>query len=112
MSRICAALLMALVIVTAQGAAHARGMADPAGKMVICTGTGPVMVYMDEDGQPTQAPHLCPEFALSLILDVAGFDPTVTRDVVTRAAEAAVVRVMPRRAHFATAQARAPPALV
>jgi hypothetical protein len=29
--------------------------------MVICTGAGPVTVYTDANGQPTSAPHVCPD---------------------------------------------------
>lgn len=47
--------------------AVARGAPGPAGEMVICTGQGPVMIYLDAEGQPVDAPHLCPDGALSLI---------------------------------------------
>lgn len=60
--------MMALIAVTAQSAAIARAMPDPSGQMVICTGTGPVMVDTDQDGNPISAPHICPDFALSLLL--------------------------------------------
>lgn len=31
------------------------------GQMVICTGFGATVLYTDADGQPTSAPHLCPD---------------------------------------------------
>lgn len=56
--------------------AVARGLPGPAGQMVICTGTGPVMVSVDENGAPTGPAHICPEAALSLIQ--AAFDSPET----------------------------------
>ncbi|MEO9778098.1 MAG: hypothetical protein ABJH07_04580 [Sedimentitalea sp.] len=63
--------LVLLVALTGQAMAIARGAPGPAGLVELCTGGGPVMVYVDEDGEPVGAPHLCPEYALSLILQVA-----------------------------------------
>ena len=68
-------LLAVLIALTAQSAAIARTMPDATGEMVLCTGTGPVMVYFDENGAPTAPPHLCADFALSLILALD--DPAV-----------------------------------
>ncbi|WP_170362547.1 MULTISPECIES: hypothetical protein [Ruegeria] len=59
--------LSLLVILTGQGVAASRGMDRAVGQMVLCTGTGPVVVYMDAEGQPTQPPHFCPEYALTLL---------------------------------------------
>lgn len=41
--------------------AVARGANDATGKMVLCTGSGEKVVYMDAQGNPTSAPHLCPD---------------------------------------------------
>ena len=54
--------------------AAARGASDPAGQMILCTGAGTVVVYMDETGAPTQAPHFCPECTL-LALDDGDVEP-------------------------------------
>ncbi|RLK11358.1 hypothetical protein [Ruegeria conchae] len=59
--------LSLLVLVTGQGLAASRGIDRAVGQMVLCTGTGPVVVYMDDEGQPTRAPHYCPDYALSLL---------------------------------------------
>jgi hypothetical protein len=64
------ALLIALVLITGQGGAVARGMAGAVGMAELCAGSSAVMVYIDAQGQPTAPPHLCPDTALSL-LDVA-----------------------------------------
>ena len=45
--------------------ATARGASAATGQMVICTGTGPVVVYIDDEGQPTAAPHICPDCVLA-----------------------------------------------
>jgi len=39
----------------------ARADAPPAGQMVLCTGAGLVSVHVDAEGNPTGAPHLCPD---------------------------------------------------
>ncbi|MES0826051.1 hypothetical protein [Ruegeria sp. SCP11] len=59
--------LSLLVILTGQGVAASRGIDSAVRQMVLCTGTGPVVVYMDAEGQPTQPPHFCPEYALTLL---------------------------------------------
>ncbi|WP_424984439.1 hypothetical protein [Microbulbifer sp. S227A] len=48
--------------------AIARAAPGPAGQIELCTGSGPIMVYVDEAGAPVGPPHLCPDFALSLLL--------------------------------------------
>lgn len=58
--------LCALMALTSQTMAVARGAPAPAGMMVICTGTGPVTIQVDSDGQPTGAVHICPDCALGL----------------------------------------------
>ncbi|MGR3801879.1 hypothetical protein [Marinibacterium profundimaris] len=64
-------LLVLLLILTGQALAVARGAPLPTGQVELCTGTGPVMVFVDEDGQPVRAPHYCPEGVLSLLHAVA-----------------------------------------
>jgi hypothetical protein len=62
------AICLALVLVlTGQSMAAARGANDATGQMVLCTGTGSVVVYMDESGVPTQAPHFCPDCTLAAL---------------------------------------------
>ncbi|WP_260088092.1 DUF2946 family protein [Phaeobacter inhibens] len=59
--------LIALMAVT--GVSAQAGMRDATGQMVICTGTGPVMVYIDSDGQPVSPPMDCPE-CLTFVADL------------------------------------------
>ncbi|CUK05314.1 hypothetical protein RUE5091_02704 [Ruegeria denitrificans] len=71
LNRILPFVLSLLVILTGQGVAASRGIDRAVGQMVLCTGTGPVVVYMDADGQPAQPPHFCPEYALTLLGAIA-----------------------------------------
>ena len=60
-------VFLALVLaLTGQSMAVARGMPDAAGTIVLCTGTGPMVVSVDDQGQPVGPPHICPDFAAML----------------------------------------------
>lgn len=62
------ALLMAAVVaLTGHSMAVARGASAPSGEMVLCTGTGPLVVLVDENGDPTGPAHFCPECVMSLV---------------------------------------------
>ena len=68
LTRIFPSLVLSLALVlTGQSMAIARGMAPAADQIVICTGTGPVMILIDSEGNPTAPSHLCPDCALSLL---------------------------------------------
>ncbi|KIC43352.1 hypothetical protein RA27_08770 [Ruegeria sp. ANG-R] len=101
--------LSLLVAFTGLGIAESRGIDRAVGQMVLCTGSGPVVVYMDEDGQPTRAPHYCPDYALSLLgavhqaqIDVP-LAPPLTQPVFLRRSESQISAPLPQR------PARAPP---
>ncbi len=84
--RSCLALLLTFVmLLTAQGMVDARGDTGAVGHMVICTGTGPVVIYVDDEGNPTEAPRYCPD-ALSVLLSpivLAGHNPPAPDQVQT-----------------------------
>lgn len=65
MRKVISCLLAALLLLTSQTAAAQRGTAEAAGQMVLCIGSSAVVVYVDAEGQPTTAPHFCPDCALS-----------------------------------------------
>lgn len=66
------ALVLALALtLTGQSMAMARGATDATGQMVICTGAGIVVVHVDEDGNPTGPPHICPDCALTAMTGLA-----------------------------------------
>lgn len=59
------ALLLALCLVlTSQAMALVRGASEATDQAVLCIGGAVVQVHLDAEGQPTQAPHYCPECAL------------------------------------------------
>lgn len=67
-----ATLLALLLLVTSQSMAVARGtMKDASGAMVLCTGTGPITVLTDENGQPIGPNHICPDCAMSVMAGLA-----------------------------------------
>ena len=67
--RTYAALFLALALTfTAHNAAAMRTMQDASGQVVICTGTGPEIIYVDDQGQPASPPHFCPD-CVTLALD-------------------------------------------
>ena len=60
------ALSLALMLaLTSQVMAVTRVSTDATGKVVLCVGDQVVSVYVDDQGQPTTAPHICPDCALS-----------------------------------------------
>lgn len=68
MTRAYTALLLSLMLaLTSHSGAVARAMPDAVGQMVICTGVGETLVYADAEGQPTSAPHLCPDCVVYLV---------------------------------------------
>ncbi len=107
------AIAMALTLaLTGQSVARAVGSAGGLGQMVLCTGTGPVMVFVDENGVPTKPPEYCPDRALNLLVAVA------PADLAPRARVSRPVALPTRAAHVqgveirTLAHARAPPFVV
>jgi hypothetical protein len=106
-------VLFALVLtLTGQSMAVARGANDATGQMVLCTGQGSVTVYMDEQGRPTAAPHVCPECVVTALtsLIIAPFElPLQVSMLSVSSVEVAhpVISLMP-----SSYLPRAPPALV
>ncbi|WP_037310588.1 hypothetical protein [Ruegeria halocynthiae] len=112
LNRILPLGLSLLVILTGQGVAASRGMNRAVGQMVLCTGSGPVVVYSDAEGQPTKAPHFCPEYAVNLLgaVIVAALavphTPRTAQPAPLRCAGNLIALPVPRR------PARAPPVLI
>ena len=103
-------VLALLLAVTGQSMAVARGMPGAEGSIVLCTGTGPVMVTVDDNGQPVGPPHICPDFAAMLFAVHAepplAVSAPVVRGMALRPADTSVTTA--RRGQRATA--RGPPA--
>ena len=66
-----AILLVAVLVLTGHSMAIARGMPMASDQIELCTGTGPVMMPVDAEGNPTGPAHICPDFSLSLLNAVA-----------------------------------------
>ena len=103
------ALILAL---TSQMMAVTRVGTDAAGQVVLCIGAKAVVVYVDDEGQPTAAPHICPDCALT-----DGFLPETPSWAAPVAVARAIYRGLPRdpAPHAAPLQSpppRGPPAVV
>jgi len=113
MRRAVLSILLSLVlVVTSHSAAMARGGSDAVDRMVICTGHTAVVVYIGADGQPTTAPHLCPDCALHLLAAVL---PPETAPVVVGAFSGPhrwTERTTTTPAARQSASARGPPPLI
>ena len=70
--RTYAGIVLALMLAfTSRSMAAACGMLNAAGEIILCTSEGIVSVAVDENGQPVEAPHICPDCAMSLFAFVA-----------------------------------------
>lgn len=104
-----AGLLAVLLVFAAYGDASALAMRDATGQMVICTGTGPVTIYVGGDGQPAAPPHPCPD-CIPLTLDAGLQDPLPGPAQAERSAQRpAAARVLCPDLALAAPRARAPP---
>lgn len=107
-----ACVLGGLLLLTAQITVASQLRVDKAGQMVICTGIGPVTVYVDDEGQPTGPPHICPDCLQALL----GHLPTQTPEAARRV-ESAPLRwldsaVLQASRQIPTPPARGPPVFV
>lgn len=111
--RIYLALGLALVMVlTGHAAAAMKGGNAAVGQMVLCTGSGPVTVYTDSEGQPVEAPHHCPDCILHL-LDAANLTGGLGLPLRGKQAPGPGFGApLLARAAFIQAMARAPPIAV
>ena len=105
-------LMLMVIALTSVELAAARGQAPAVGTMVICTGTGPLHILVDENGQPTGGVMVCPDYALAFYADVDSTPPDALRtDLwhalwVSRTDARAVGAIIP------VPQARGPPVAV
>lgn len=77
------ASLAAIIVMTSVALGMARGQPGPAGAMVICAGTGAVVVPVDADGNPAGPRHYCPDCALSL-LETGAFPAAMQHGIAAR----------------------------
>lgn len=107
-----AVLLLAMVL-TSAAMAVARSSQDVAsGTMVLCTGTGPISVQVDADGQPIGPVHFCPDCALAFFAttpdpQIGAFVPVAREFLVQIPLSLSVIREHGQ----SLPNARAPPAV-
>lgn len=108
--RLCTGLLLALSLaLTGFGTGFARAQAPAVGEIVLCRGLTTVTLPVDAEGQPTAAPHLCPDAVMALFAELAAAKvpaaplPVWTRGPVRPAGTALTGR------ERAVARARGPP---
>ncbi len=113
MMRALLSLMLAMMLaLTSQSMAVARGASAATGQMVICTGVGATLVYMDATGAPTSAPHICPDATVGAVLSEA-IRPPVQPEHLLRFAYAKQAATFPPRAHRQPGPpSRAPPLTV
>ncbi|MGV6810625.1 MAG: hypothetical protein ACWA47_00130 [Brevirhabdus sp.] len=68
MRTVSAAFLALMLAVTSYGFASARAHAPASHAMEICTGFSMVTIWVDEDGEPVEERHICPD-AISFLVD-------------------------------------------
>ena len=112
MRHLTSLLLSFVLVLTSHSAAMARGSSTAVDQMVICSGTTVITVYVDRDGQPTEAPHLCPDCALHLLAAALPPVAVINRAFVEVRAYPWQPRVRDGGSEVSLASARAPPVLI
>lgn len=102
-------VMVALLVLTGQSMAVARGAPGPSGTLTLCTGTGPVTVLVDENGQPTGKPHICPDCGFGLFAATFAAPALPPRPVTYSVKWRPVSHVMRVAMASPRPQARAPP---
>ncbi|MDO5611672.1 MAG: hypothetical protein Q4G14_00330 [Paracoccus sp. (in: a-proteobacteria)] len=74
MIRLVHSALILILVVTGVALGSARGQAQMAGQIVICAGSVTIRIAVDDQGQPVEQNHFCPDMALSLLAAVAPAD--------------------------------------
>lgn len=82
---VLSALLALVIAVTGFQTAAARAQSAAVDVVELCIGTTVVTVLVDENGQPVEHHHLCPEGAFALfVAEAGGFVPSAPLAVWTR----------------------------
>lgn len=102
-------MLAMVVTLTGHASASVKGSRDAAGQMVICSGSGPVAIYVDAEGQPTQAPHYCPDCVMHLLDAVPSPNDLMLPAYAGQAFDRLLSVVQPGHLLQLEASARAPP---
>lgn len=109
MTRVLRLILIAIVVLTSQQLALARGQAVAMGNMVMCVGGGFVTIAVDAKGNPTGAPHVCPDGVQAMAFDPGEPGRPIPVGSVTVPRYLALPCTAAPSLHLQTPQARAPP---
>lgn len=104
-------LLAGLIVITALHVGAARGQAQVAGSIVLCTGSGPVTVPVDADGQPVGHVTTCPDCVMSVLAGLDAPAVLILRVARTRRVHYGHVRIRCRPQALRIPPARGPPKL-
>jgi len=104
--------LSLLLVLTSQTMATARGSPTPVGQAILCTGSGPVAILVDAEGQPTGQTHICPDCAFSILDSV--IPPSIAPIRLSQSAISRTIEIESETLPSAPAAfaARAPPEMV
>ncbi|THH36158.1 hypothetical protein E4Z66_13990 [Aliishimia ponticola] len=98
-----------VLVLTAQGAAVARVSAPADGQIVLCTGHGTSVIYVDADGRPTSPPQLCFDAAQALFVALSVQMPDMQAPSGIVAFDPIPVRLAVVSIDVTSPQARGPP---
>ncbi|MFA8387205.1 MAG: hypothetical protein ACEPO2_16405 [Pelagibaca sp.] len=104
--------LALLIAFTSVQFAAARGQSPAVGTMEICTGTGPIHILVDENGEPTGGVMICPDYAMAFYADVLSAVPDLQQVALWQDIWLPSVAVGAHSAAPRAAQARGPPGFV
>ncbi|MEM9853629.1 MAG: hypothetical protein AAF841_04160 [Pseudomonadota bacterium] len=106
-------LLSALVVMTSTGLGLARGSMPALEGHVICQGHAITTIWIDAQGREVERQALCPDAALSLLVQSAVAAPETGHVAFVRMAEMPALLARPApAATLLKPQARAPPSMV
>ncbi|BBU57785.1 hypothetical protein KU6B_40500 [Mameliella alba] len=106
-------VLLAMVLaLTGLSAAYARGQADPAGSIVICRGLTVVTVLVDDEGQPVEPPHICPDAATVLFVETGAIALSIALALTWRTVDWEQPETILAEQAKAQARARGPPRIL
>lgn len=101
-----------MLALTGQAMAFARAQAPAEGRVLLCTGHGSFILYVDEEGQPTSPPQLCVDCLHLLLADPAGPTLLASRQPASEPAQTSPIAEPFTRSLFYFYTARAPPLFV
>lgn len=111
-TRLLPVLLSVLIGLTSLTLGHARGQARMGETVVLCTGSGAVVVTLDAEGNPTGPAHICPDMALALMAGVAAASPALPDARLVRSERLVVATALPPQpVTLPLGQPRGPPSL-